>query len=119
LKKRFHYFILIIAIIITGLLSRKSAVVPLWTGDILYALMMYFVVHFIFLKKEAKFVFLLSLSICVTIELSQLLHADWINTVRATLPGRLILGQGFLWSDLAAYTVGAALGLLIDKISSK
>jgi hypothetical protein len=118
LKKRFRYFILIIAIIITGLLSRKSTMIPLWTGDVLYALMMYFIVRFIFLQKSSRLIFLLSLSICVAIELSQLLHADWINTIRATLPGRLILGQGFLWSDLTAYAVGAALGLLIDKTST-
>lgn len=108
LKKRLRYLILIIAIIITGLLSRKSIMIPLWIGDVLYALMMYFIVRFIFLQKTPKFIFLLSLSICIAIELSQLLHAEWINTIRATLPGRLILGQGFLWSDLLTYAMGAA-----------
>lgn len=119
LKKRFRYFILIIAIIIAGLLSRKNTMIPLWTGDVLYALMMYFIVRFIFLQRSSRFIFLLSFSICITIELSQLLHADWINTIRATLAGRLILGQGFLWSDLVAYAVGTALGLFIDKASAK
>jgi hypothetical protein len=115
LKKRFHYFILTIAIIIIGLLSRQSIMIPLYIGDALYALMMYFIVRFIFLQRPPRFIFLLSLSICIAIEFSQLLHAGWINTIRATLSGRLILGQGFLWSDLVAYAVGAALGWLIDK----
>lgn len=119
LKKRFHYFILIAAIIIIGLLSRKNTFIPLWIGDVFYALMMYFIVRFLFLQKRPLFVYSLSLGICIVIELSQLLHTDWINTIRATLTGRLILGQGFLWSDLAAYAVGAALGLLIDKVSAK
>jgi hypothetical protein len=115
LKKRFSYFVLIIGIIIIGLLSRKSVATPLWIGDILYALMMYFTVRFFFLQKKPLFICLLSLGICVAIEFSQLLHAGWINSIRATLPGRLILGQGFLWSDLVAYTVGATFGLTIDK----
>jgi hypothetical protein len=110
---------LIAAIIIIGLLSRKNTFIPLWIGDVFYALMMYFIVRFLFLQKRPLFVYSLSLGICIVIELSQLLHTDWINTIRATLTGRLILGQGFLWSDLAAYAVGAALGLLIDKVSAK
>jgi len=31
--------------------------------------------------------------------------------VRGTLPGRLVLGAGFLWSDLVCYTAGVLLGL--------
>jgi hypothetical protein len=116
LKTRLHYFILIIAIIITGLLSRRSSLIPLWAGDALYALMMYFIVRFILLGKRSLVVCLLSLGTCIAIECSQLFHAAWIDTIRKTLPGRLILGQGFLWSDLAAYATGAIFGLAIDTI---
>jgi hypothetical protein len=116
LKKRFRYFILIVAIIAAGLLSRRSTLIPLWIGDMLYALMMYFIMRFLFLLRKPMFIFLLSLSICVAIEISQLLHADWINNIRATLPGRLILGQGFLWSDLIAYATGGVFGIAIDTI---
>ena len=50
----------------------------------------------------------------LAIELSQLYHAPWLDAVRATRPGALILGFGFLWSDLACYAVGIALAALID-----
>lgn len=117
LKTRLHYFLLVIAIIITGLLSRKSTLIPLCVGDMLYALMMYFIVRFIFIRRKPLFICLLSFGICTAIECSQLLHAGWIDAIRNTLPGRLILGQGFLWSDLTAYAVGAIFGLVIDIIN--
>lgn len=119
LKTRIHYFILIIAIIISGLLLRKSTLVPLWIGDMLYASMMYFVIRFILLKKRPLFVCLLSFGICIAIECSQLLHTGWLDAIRKTLPGRLILGQGFLWSDLTAYAMGAIFGLTIDTINRR
>jgi hypothetical protein len=42
-------------------------------------------------------------------ELSQLYQAPWINHVRATTLGHLILGSTFSWLDLLAYTVGVSL----------
>ena len=50
------------------------------------------------------------------IEISQLYHAPWIDSIRATTLGGLILGFGFLWSDLICYTVGIVIGAIIDKI---
>ncbi len=52
----------------------------------------------------------------VAIELSQLYHASWIDSIRQTTLGGLILGFGFLWSDLACYAVGVVLGVLVDVI---
>lgn len=88
---------------------------PAWTGDMLYALMMFFIVRVLFIRKKILFVFGLSLCICFAIECSQLYQAHWINVLRNTLPGRLVLGQGFLWTDLIAYTAEALLGGLIEK----
>jgi hypothetical protein len=52
--------------------------------------------------------------ISVLVETSQLYHAPWIDTVRSTFLGAVILGSGFLWSDLACYFVGTAGGLAVD-----
>lgn len=57
---------------------------------------------------------MLAVLCCWAIEIFQLYQAPWINEIRATLPGKLILGSGFLWSDMVAYVVGAALGMWID-----
>ena len=40
-----------------------------------------------------------------TIEISPLVRIDWLDTIRPTRLGTLLLGRGFLWSDLVAYTV--------------
>jgi hypothetical protein len=55
-----------------------------------------------------------ALAVSYIVEITQLYHAPWIDSLRQTRPGGLILGFGFLWSDLACYTVGVALGIAID-----
>jgi hypothetical protein len=46
-----------------------------------------------------------------------LYHANWIDTIRKTTLGGLILGYGFLWSDLLAYAIGIAAGVIIEFLS--
>lgn len=111
LKSRLSYFALIGITIIVGLLSRKFVFVPLFIGDILWALMVYFVMRFLFIDEQVKFIVISSLLFCYAIEFSQLYKAPWINNLRHTLFGRLVLGEGFLWSDLLCYTVGVAIGV--------
>jgi hypothetical protein len=43
------------------------------------------------------------------IEFSQLYHAPWIDRIRSTILGGLILGFGFSWGDLVCYLAGVAL----------
>ena len=42
--------------------------------------------------------------------------ASWHPRGCRTLPGRLVLGAGFLWSYLVCYTVGVLLGLGLDAL---
>jgi len=112
-KARLPYMIAVVVVIAAGLLSRKLPVVPLWVGDVLWALMVYLLVRAIFITSSLRLVAGISLLFCFAIEFSQLYQATWINNLRHTLPGRLILGQGFLWGDLLAYTVGIGLGYCI------
>ena len=53
---------------------------------------------------------LLAMAFSVLIEVSQLYHAPWIDSIRRTTLGGLVLGFGFLWSDLACYAAGVGLG---------
>lgn len=59
----------------------------------------------------AGFAFLLS----VTVELSQLVQTDWLQVIRSTRAGRLLLGTGFLWVDLVRYLAGAFGAYVIDS----
>lgn len=105
-NRRFLYALLILATICSGLLSRKIKGIPLFIGDLLYAVMVYFMIRFLFPKTKAKKVALISLLVCYVIETLQLYQAGWIVSLRNTTIGHLVLGQGFLWSDIIAYTFG-------------
>ena len=43
-----------------------------------------------------------------------MVQAPWLDALRATLFGRLVLGQGFLWSDLVCYAAGIAIGVVAE-----
>jgi len=116
LKSRLTWFIIIIVTIIAGLLSRHFSIIPLFVGDILWATMVYFMVRFLFIKKAINWVVMASLLFCYTIEFSQLYKAPWINQLRHTLFGRLVLGDTFLWGDLLCYTIGIGMGVWVEII---
>lgn len=48
-----------------------------------------------------------ALAFTCLVEVSQLWHADWLDAVRRTLPGRLVLGSTFAWGDFPPYVAGA------------
>lgn len=117
---RIFYAIIVILTIITGLVVRSLTayfypVVNLYAGDILYAVMMYYIVSFFIPLKKPGIIAPIALFICYAIEFSQLYQSDWINTIRQTLPGRLMLGSGFLYSDLLAYLLGIIIALILDR----
>lgn len=111
------YAIFVACTILLGLLSRSS-LSPKWAhlylGDVWWALMVYWLFCLLFLKKGIGHIVNYSICFCFAIELSQLYQAEWINLVRATRLGGLVLGHGFLWSDLVAYSIGIAAGAAIE-----
>ena len=119
MKLRFYYLALWILIVVLGLGSRTySDYLPLWVatyaGDTLWAAMVYWGISFLFpfthLLRRATIALLFS----YCIEVSQLYQADWINVIRGTTLGALVLGHGFLWSDMLCYTIVVGLAVLID-----
>ncbi|PWB25550.1 DUF2809 domain-containing protein [Flavobacterium sp. HTF] len=116
-KSRICYSLLFLFVICLGILSRKTSIVPLYFGDLLYAVMMYLLVRIIFITKNALQITVISLLICYSIEFLQLYQAEWIISLRKTLFGRYVLGQGFLYSDLVAYTFGVAITFIIEKMA--
>ena len=55
-----------------------------------------------------------ALAFSYAIEVSQLYHAPWLDRIRYTSLGGLVLGYGFLWSDIICYTVGLAIGVVAE-----
>ncbi|OQR56887.1 DUF2809 domain-containing protein [Bacillus sp. CDB3] len=123
-RNRLLYAMFTIVVIILGLSSRKFAfalpdLLNDYLGDALWALMIFTGFGFLFPKIEMKKLAFISLIFCYGIEISQLYHAEWIDSIRATTLGGLVLGYGFLWSDLVAYTIGVGVGMLCESMLRK
>ncbi|MCU5682595.1 MULTISPECIES: DUF2809 domain-containing protein [Bacillus] len=123
-RNRLLYALFTIVIIILGLSSRKLAfalphLLNAYLGDALWALMIFTGLGFLFPKIETKKLAFISLLFCYGIEVSQLYHAEWIDSIRATTLGGLVLGYGFLWSDLVAYTIGVGIGMFCEFMLQK
>ncbi|MGZ7149158.1 ribosomal maturation YjgA family protein [Bacillus sp. BC08] len=123
-RNRLLYVLFTIVVIILGLSSRKLAfalpqLLNDYLGDALWALMIFTGFGFLFPKIETKKLAFISLLFCYGIEVSQLYHAEWVDSIRAKTLGGLVLGYGFLWSDLVAYTIGVGVGFLFEFILRK
>ncbi|WP_242784827.1 DUF2809 domain-containing protein [Bacillus cereus] len=123
-RNRVVYALFTIVVIILGLSSRKFAfalrhLLNDYLGDALWALMIFTGFGFLFPKTETKKLAFISLMFCYGIEASQLYHEEWIDSIRGTTLGGLVLGYGFLWSDLVAYTIGVGVGILCEVIFRK
>ena len=123
-RNRLLYAMFTILVIILGLSSRKfafalPALLNDYLGDALWALMIFIGFGFLFPKIETKKLAFISLMFCYGIEVSQLYHAEWIDSIRATTLGGLVLGYGFLWSDLVAYTIGVGVGMFFEFMLRK
>jgi len=109
------------SVVAAGLLWR-SGVIPLppflhkYGGDTLWALFIFLGVGFLFVRAKTWPVALLSFCFCSAVEFTQLYHAPWIDSVRGTRLGALVLGSTFNWPDLIAYGIGIMLGCLAEII---
>ncbi|UQZ36201.1 DUF2809 domain-containing protein [Paenibacillus sp. PK3_47] len=109
-------------LLVMGLGSASRAysdVLPLFiaqhAGDALWAGMIYFAFRFLLIRQAGWWCLIFSLVFSFGIEFSQLYQAEWINGLRSTLPGGLILGRGFLWADLLRYTAGIMICYVLDR----
>ena len=120
-RNRIIYGFLIIMVMTLGLTSRRFGnLLPKFVydyiGDILWALMIFLGFGVILPKYQTKKVAIMALIFCYFIEISQLYQGEWINIIRHTTLGGLILGYGFLWTDLISYTVGIGSGVIMEKL---
>jgi hypothetical protein len=110
---------LLATVIVLGLGSRRfGSVLPgfiaSYAGDTLWALALFLFLGLLLPRMTTARLAALAWAGSLLVELSQLYHAPWIDSVRGTTIGGLILGFGFLWSDLACYAVGVGLGVALE-----
>lgn len=107
-KLRICYLAGIAVLIALGLLSRRVKFVPAACGDALWAMMVYCCFRIVLIRKPLVISAAAALIASFAVEFSQMLTPDWLVKIRSTFLGHMLLGQGFLWSDLLAYTIGIA-----------
>ena len=118
-RSRAAYAIVVGLVIAAGLGSRVfgrylPTFIAAYAGDTLYATMVFVLFGIAAPRVSTRRISVAALASCCAIEVSQLYHAPWIDAIRATLPGALVLGYGFLWNDLACYVAGVALGAAVE-----
>jgi len=111
-----------ILVLFVGLASRRvpelfPAVLGKYPGDALWALMVFFGLGFFWTNAAISGLAISALSISYLDEISQLYQAAWINDIRHTTLGHLVLGSVFSWLDMLAYTIGVSMGVLTEIIT--
>lgn len=85
-------------------------------GDALWAAMMVWWVALLLPLRDWRVRGAIAYGICVAVETSQLVHTPWLDALRATTLGHLVLGSDFDSRDLAAYAIGVLLALLLERL---
>ncbi|WP_245589180.1 ribosomal maturation YjgA family protein [Chitinimonas koreensis] len=110
-----------LAVIALGLASRRfpglfPAALGKYPGDALWALMMFFCWGILLPRASTAKVACAALATAYAVEISQLYQAPWINAVRSTTLGHLVLGSAFHWLDLLAYAIGVSAGAFVERL---
>jgi hypothetical protein len=118
-RQRPVYAALTAGTVVLGLLSRRIPALPAWlakdAGDVLYATMVFWLVGLLAPALPTRSAAVAAVAFCFAIELSQLYHAPWIDAIRDTRLGGLVLGHGLHATDLVCYGIGVVLGVLIER----
>lgn len=108
-----------LAVIALGLASRRfpwlfPEFLGKYPGDALWAWVVFLAWAFCLPAATTARLALLAVLTACGVEFSQLLHSPWLDAVRRTTVGHLVLGTTFSWCDLIAYAIGIALGAGLD-----
>jgi Protein of unknown function (DUF2809) len=120
-RHRATYVRVLLLTITMGLGSRRfGAMLPRlvaqYAGDVLWATMVFWLLAIAVPGAARLRLAAAALTVAWAVECSQLYRAPWLDALRATSIGALVLGQGFLWSDLLCYAAGVALAVVLDRM---
>ena len=104
-----------------GLASRRYSMnLPVflaeYAGDTLWGLMVFLAVSVVVPCARVSHRAGIAIAFAFAVEFSQLYHAFWIDTLRSTTLGGLILGYGFVWTDFVCYATGISIGAVVDYL---
>jgi len=104
-------------LVLLGWVSRRQAMptfIVLYAGDVLWGSLFYVLFIWSLPRAASTWVWLMAVLTTELIEFSQRYRAPWIEAIRHTMLGGLLLGHVFLWSDVACVAIGATLAALLD-----
>jgi hypothetical protein len=101
-----------------GLASRSAPmadwpIIGTYGGDAAWAMAAYAGWRMLLPSVDRLWIAGLAFGLATMVEISQLANWEWLNSIRDRRLGALLLGRGFLWSDLAAYAVGTVTAMII------
>jgi hypothetical protein len=104
-----------------GLASRRypelfPGFVARYAGDTLWAAMVFWFLALGWRRASTGRLAASAVAVAFAVECSQLYHAAWIDSIRETRIGALVLGSNFLWSDLVCYAVGVCIAVMLDAL---
>lgn len=119
IRTRFVYLLAATVVMFAGLASRKyreqlPTYLAEYAGDTLWALMLFLLVSTLLGGGQILTRAAISLALAFLVEISQLYQAPWIDSIRQTKLVGLVLGFGFLWTDLVCYLIGIAFGTVFE-----
>ena len=85
-----------------------------YVGDYLWAMLLFFLFS-VLGNFSIKRGFWVTLLFCYFIEVTQICQEPWLNELRSYKIIALVIGYGFLWSDIVGYTLGILTGAWIDS----
>ena len=118
-RNRVHHVCFILLVIGAGLFLRSRfctapPFIEKYGGDALWALVVFLGIGFLFPRAATFTLAVSALTISWGVEFSQLYHTPWLDALRATLPGKLLLGSTFNLPDLPAYAFGIGIGAMVE-----
>lgn len=111
---RLRLLISLILVAPLGYVIRFAGILPEWLNDALgsvcYEIFWILLVVLLFPRTRPLWA---AVGVCLAtcaLEFLQLWQPAWLQALRATLVGRLVLGNKFTWTDFPAYFLGSFLG---------
>jgi hypothetical protein len=114
------YLFIMIVILAFGLPARIiQDQLPKWYalyfGDYLWAMLLFFIFALMVRNVSTFKVAVITLSFTYLVEISQLFQPQWLEYLRSIKLFALVLGHGFLWSDIIAYTLGVLTAAYMER----
>ena len=85
----------------------------------MWALMVFLGLGLLFPSARTTVLAASALGIAFAVEFSQLCEADWLSRIRSTRAGALVLGKGWVATDLLCYAVGVGIGVVGEVAGRK